>query len=359
MNKILLIGPLSPPINGVSICNDKIIAIKDPAFHVKFINTADVNFSEKLGAFSFKKMLTIAKQYVFIYKVFGVNTIYITIGQTFFGVIKYFPFLLLSKVLGKKRVIHIHGNYLRTEFENLKGFKKAIFKFTLKLASSGIVLSTSLKNNLTPFLKEKNIHVLPNFVDEEIFNISEKDIESKNFKTLKILFLSNLMTEKGILDVFDSLKVLEEKSIKFEAKLAGNIDPEVKELVLNKIKNLNNVNYLGVVKGIQKKELLLNSNVFVFPTYYKMEGQPISLIEAMGFGNIILTTNHAGIPDIVTTANGFFVKKKSPQDISELLITLSNTLSEYKKMSLNNHKYVKEQFSEKKFLSSLKKILSN
>tara|TARA_R110001606_G_scaffold123860_1_gene257064 strand:+ start:2667 stop:3746 length:1080 start_codon:yes stop_codon:yes gene_type:complete len=359
MNKVLLIGPLSPPINGVSVCNDKIIAKKETSFQVKYINTADALFSEKLGSFSIKKVAKTIKQYVFIYKIIPVNIIYITIGQTFFGVIKYLPFLLFSKILGKKRVIHIHGNYLKTEFDRLKGFKRTLFKFTIKIANSGIVLSESLKDNLTPFLKEKHIYVLPNFVDEEIFNINYEDIKNKDFNTLKILFLSNLMTEKGILDLLDSLRDLEKHKIIYEAKIAGNIDLDIKELVLSKIKNLKNVHYLGVVRGNQKKEILLSANVFVFPTYYKMEGQPISLLEAMGFGNIILTTDHAGISDIVTKTNGYFVKKKSPKDISNKLITLSETLSEHKKMSIDNHKYVKEQFSEKKFLSSLKKILIN
>ncbi len=359
MNKILLIGPLSPPINGVSICNDKITSLKEIGFQVAHINTANVNFSEQLGVFSIKKTMVILKQYVYLYKIFGGNTIYITPGQTFFGVLKYLPFLLLSKILNKKIVLHIHGNYLKSEYENLQGLQKKIFKFTIKLASSGIVLSPSLKNNLTPFLKENDIYIVPNFVDEEIFNIQEKEIENKGFKTLKILFLSNLMTEKGILDLLDSLEILENKKVIYEAILAGNIDPEIKEVVLNKINSLNNTTYLGVVRGKQKKEILLNANVFVFPTYYKMEGQPISLLEAMGFGNIILTTNHAGISDIITKANGFFVKKKSPKDIADHLTMLSTTLSQYKNMSLNNHKYVKTQFSEKKFLSSLKKILAN
>ena len=45
------------------------------------------------------------------------------------------------------------------------------------------------------------------------------------------------------------------------------------------------------------------------PTYYPMEGQPISIIEAMGFGNFIVTTNHAGIPDICCKKNSLFVQK--------------------------------------------------
>ena len=50
----------------------------------------------------------------------------------------------------------------------------------------------------------------------------------------------------------------------------------------------------------------------MLPTYYKMEGQPISILEAMATGNVILTTRHAGIPDVVTDGkHGRFFEKKN------------------------------------------------
>jgi hypothetical protein len=41
-----------------------------------------------------------------------------------------------------------------------------------------------------------------------------------------------------------------------------------------------------------------------------MEGQPISILEAMGLGNVIVTTKHAGIPDVCGNKNAVFVDKK-------------------------------------------------
>lgn len=49
---------------------------------------------------------------------------------------------------------------------------------------------------------------------------------------------------------------------------------------------------------------------FALPTRYPNEGQPISILEAMGNGMFIITTDHAGIPDIVEDGvNGIVMKK--------------------------------------------------
>ena len=59
--------------------------------------------------------------------------------------------------------------------------------------------------------------------------------------------------------------------------------------------HLEHTDYIGIVNGKAKKNLLEWGNVFVLPTFYKMEGQPISILEAMATKNLVVTTNHAGI----------------------------------------------------------------
>ena len=126
--------------------------------------------------------------------------------------------------------------------------------------------------------------------------------------------MSNLIPEKGIYEFLDALEALISDEIPFEAKIAGNI-PDDQHDLLEKINILNNTDYLGVVSGKLKTELLSWGNVFCLPTYYSMEGQPISIIEAMGFGNFIVTTNHAGIPDICNRKNSLFVQKRDSKSL--------------------------------------------
>ena len=353
--KILLIGPLSPPITGVSICNEKIISqlSKGENWSIEAINTAIVSFNENIGAFSVRKVYINLKPYFFLYKIFKSNIVYVTIGQTFWGVLKSYPFLLLSKIAGKKRVIHVHGNYLKTEYNCLSGVKKKIFKKVLKTCDSGIVLSEKLKDNLTPFLKEDNIHIIKNFVDNDFLDISFQKGFNKSLKELKILYLSNLMTEKGIFDLLNALKILDQRGIEYEANLAGEIDKEIEKEIHTIINSLKNVKLHGVVKGKEKRDLLLQSNVFVLPTYYKMEGQPISILEAMATGNIIFTTNHAGISDIFSVNNGQFIKKRSPEDLAIKLEKVSVNLSNQRKIMIHNVEYAQEIFTEKRFIDSI------
>jgi len=355
--KITLIGPLPKPINGVSICNE-LITNKLEGFLVSYIDTANKSFQEKAGSFNFQKVFAALKPYFKMSKISKADIVYMTIGQTFFGVLKYYPFFLFSKLFHKQIIVHIHGNYLGKQFSELKGIRRNIFKSILKMADKGIVLSENLRPNVTPFLDKKNIYVLYNFIEEILYNIDANAIKNKKTDILRIVFLSNLMTEKGVLDLLKALQIIKDKGVQFEAKLAGNIDLTIKNQVLDLIEQNPYVQYVGVVRGEAKKSLLLEANTFVFPTYYSMEGQPIAILEAMVTGNIILTTNHAGIPDIFSRQNGIYIQKKSPDDIAEKLIEIANKLEDYRPLMLHNHLNAKKKYNEKEFLNNLAEIFN-
>jgi len=356
--KILIIGPFPEPISGVSLAN-KVVYENLPIYHkdvqLKQINTSYISLKEDIGEFNIIKVWVYIKQYIGLAKVFSCDKLYYTTGQTFFGVLKYLPYLLIAKFLRKEIIVHIHGNFLHQEYKSLAGIKRIIFKKTLQLCDKGIVLSKSLRKNLTPFLQENKIFELENFVEDFLF---EKKI-TKKWDKLRIICLSNLMTEKGIFDLLDSLKLLNENDIEFEAKIAGGIDATVEEEVMQKLKSLPRcVEYVGLVYGDDKRKFLNWGNTFVFPTYYAMEGQPISIFEAMATGNIILTTEHAGIPDVFKEEiNGFYIAKKSPTSIASKLQIMSNNMTVYKLISERNIKEASEKYRVENFISKLNVIL--
>ena len=359
--KVLIIGPFSPPITGVSFANDTLLeGLKGSNHNVDFINYSYPNLNEDIGKLSLKKVLHYFYLYFYIYKIPKSDTIYMTPGQTFFGVLKYYPFILISIIFKKETIIHVHGDYLWKEFENLKGANQKIFHHVLSKFNKGIVLSPKLRRNLNPFLKKNNIYEVYNFVEDNILNnITLTDIKNKNLKELNIVFLSNLMIEKGIFDLLEALLLLKNKNIPFKASIAGAIDiSSKKELDVLFIKLQKEVKYLGVVKNNAKLKLLLNSNIFVFPTYYTMEGQPISILEAMATGNIIITTMHAGIPDIFNeNINGIYVEKNNPKDIAKKLETISLDIHKYSHITTNNHLESKKKYTTQKFISNILEII--
>lgn len=356
MKKILLIGPFPKPITGVSLANQVVVENlnKKKGYKVNFVNTAFKKFDEKLGGLSLSKVLFYLKLNLHCYKILNSDVVYITPGQTFFGLLKYLVFIVITKILGKELIIHIHGNYLGTEYSLLRGIKKKIFKCILSQTSKGIVLSESLSGNMSPFVHKNKVFILYNFVQNFLFT-DKKTIDSKLTQLKpKIIFLSNLMEEKGIFDLLEALRILEKEGFEYEAKIAGNLDTTHEEKLQTYIKTLKNTKYVGVVSGKNKKDLLLWANIFILPTYYKMEGQPISILEAMATGNMIITTKHAGIPDIFKNEiNGYYVEKKNSNSIVEIIQSLDIQSDRFQKILRHNYVIAKKNYRPENFINNL------
>lgn len=356
--KILIIGPIPPPINGCSYAN--FILSKNliqRGYKYDTINTSTKTLSSNQGStFSLKKVFSFLSIYSQIFKVTGSEIVYFTPGQTFFGVLKYAPFILLAIIFRKPYIIHIHGNYLGTQFKELKGLKSCIFKYLIHNAAAGIVLSKSLKCNFNGLLEVSKVFVIENFVEDGIYNSSINLNKPKD--KLRLLYLSNLMKEKGVVELLEALIILKERKIDFEVVFAGKIEEDIAYDVKEKLLKLDDkAKYLGVIEGSAKYTALKESNVFVLPTYYKMEGQPISILEALATGNIIITTSHGGIPDIISHKNGLFVDAKSASSLVECLEEINSNLSlkiEY--FSTKNIEYAKANFTESIFTSKILNI---
>jgi glycosyltransferase involved in cell wall biosynthesis len=355
-NRILIIGPFPNPISGVSLANKVVKEVLENTnnFQVSVINTSYTVFEDAVGSFSWHKLFFFLKLNSKAFKIFSANIVYITPGQTFFGILKYTLYILLASLLQKELIIHVHGNYLGQQYKELTGVKKKIFYFLVSKFTKGIVLSASLKLNLTPFIPLENIHILYNFAEDYLLEKQNKE----HSDTLKICYLSNLMEEKGITFLLESLNELEQRNISYTAKIAGNIDIVLEKEILAKIKNLKNTTYLGVVYKQEKRNLLEWSTIFVLPTFYKMEGQPIAILEALATGNVIITTNHAGIPDIITNKiHGSIIAKKSTKSLLDAIIYYSKNKSEILEISKKNKMYFAENFTLHNFSLKLKEIL--
>ena len=353
---ILVIGPMPEPTTGVSLANKVLVEglSNNGAYQIKVVNTSFAQFKENLGKFSFSKFFFYLKQNLHVFKVFGVDIVYITPGQTFFGLLKYMLFIVTSKILRKELIIHIHGNYVGSEYNFLKGIKKKLFKWLLSQTSKGIVLSESLSGNMSPFVHKSKIFVLYNFVEGFLFS-DKKTIDRKLTQSKpKIIFLSNLMEEKGIFDLLEALRILEEKGFEYEAKIAGNLDTTHENKLQAYIKTLKKTKYVGVVSGKNKKDLLLWSNIFILPTFYKMEGQPISILEAMATGNIVLTTRHAGIPDIFQNEiHGYYVEKNNSNSIVEIIQSLDIQSDRFQTILRHNYVVAKKNYRLENFINNI------
>ena len=362
--KLLLIGPCPPPITGNSIINDAIIhnfSQYHPDIKVDFINVGTPTVENRFGKFNLKKLFIYLSQYRSMHKIFFADVITVSVGHTFLGILKYLPFFLLSKLSAKQLVVHVHTDFLWIMFKDAPPWKRYVLTAVMGLADKGIVLSPVMRRNLQPFMKDDHIYELPNFISASLLEHDlSKTLAEKKQHHLSVLFLSNLLKVKGIIDFLEAMLILKERNLDFEVHVAGNIPACMRAEIDRYFEKMQDIlHYHGIVTGDKKKAIFLQTNIFVFPTYHR-EGQGIVLLEAMATGNIILSTNIGGIPDIfVANKNGFTVESNNPTQIADIILSLQEKRKEadLDRMLRENYTEVAQKYTEETFFKNLHKII--
>ena len=263
-------------------------------------------------------------------------------------------FIFLAHLLGKKTIIFFRG--WEDEYENKiksSSFKKTLFKFSYAKGSKFIVLSKKFKEKLltmgvpkeTPFYIETTVADSKYLPDLKILNkFREFDNE------IRILFLSRIEKEKGVyiaIEAFDQFQKIN-NGIKTRLVIAGDGPelPAVKKFTEDT--NIKNVFFTGYVRGDQKKELLLNSHIMLFPTYYG-EGLPNSILESMLYAMPVISRDNAGISDVVeNNVNGYITESKEPSVFADYLTKISTDSTLYKNMANTNHDVARSRFTSEK-----------
>lgn len=371
--KILMIGPFPGQVNGMTLANQMVsegLAENGNDLKVIITNEDKGNKLQRFGGlkeqgkFNLYKVLWSLKPiligcYKILFNKFDV--VYITPAQSFIGFMKYIFFIMASKLSKTPCYIHFHGGYVRKMYDSVSERKKKIVAKYLNMSTGIIVLGNSLIKMLDGIVPKEKVFVCENGVQKEfILNDNEflsKQNRMKDSKKINILYLSNLMKTKGILELLDACKIMKDNDINFKLNLAGAIEVEIENEVNRKMEELNGfVKYHGLVKGEIKRNLLIENDIFCLPTYYPNEGQPISILEAMITGNAIVTTYQGGICDIFEDkVNGCVCEAKS-KSIADAILKTKKDIITY---SSNNYKIANNSYTDKMFVKKIEDILRN
>lgn len=350
--RICFIAQFPPPIHGLSKAVDTL-------YNSELKNEFDF---EKIDITNNKKFL---KNLLSIFKS-KADLFYFTISQTKGGNIRDLIIFKLLKLQHKKCLIHLHGGYYRQLVDNdLPSWqRKANYKAIANLAGV-IVLGESLKPIFKGMIDENKIYVVPNCVDNE-YLMSDEEFEKKvstlpQRKIKRVLYLSNFIRSKGYPEVLEMAKLEKERiergeEQKFHFDFAGKFFEESEKKFffdyIEKYRLNDLVTYHGVVSGDEKRELLKKCDIFALLTRYPNEGQPISILEAMGNGMVIVTTAHAGIPDIVKDGiSGILVDKKITKELLQSMYLINTDLV------INGYREIQRIYTQKMYIQNMKKII--
>ena len=200
-------------------------------------------------------------------------------------------FCWIPKLFGKKVIITVHGiDWQREKWKSGFGSKfiRQGEKNAVKYADEIIVLSKGVQTYFSDTYGRKT-RFIPNGVTRP--EVRKAEIITDRFGLTKdsyILFLGRLVPEKGIRYLIEAFK-----EVKTDKKLViagGSSDTdeftnELKRLAKDDARIL----FTGFVQGQDLEELYSNAYIYTLPS--DLEGMPLSLLEAMSYGNCCLVSD--------------------------------------------------------------------
>lgn len=322
--KILFILHLPPPVHGAAMVGKYIHDSKliNERFECQFINLALAKDLNDIGRGSIKKFKHFITKLQFIkqrVKEFSPNLCYVTPNAKGGAFYKDFIVVQLLKSMGCKVVVHFHnkGVSLRQKYW-LDNFLYVRFFKDLKV----ILLSQSLYQDFNKYVSLKNVFICPNGIPQS------PPLPQIPHSKFTILFLSNMIEEKGVWTLVEACKELKEKKESFECHFVGKWSNIEENVFLQRIKEYNLENYIfahGAQYGKEKNKFWQQCDLFVFPTYYHNESFPMVLLEAMQQKKACISTEEGGIPEIIIpNETGYIIPPKDSSLLAKKISYLIN-----------------------------------
>ena len=288
------------------------------------------------------------------------------IKKLFVAIKGYFLFL---KLVNEYDIVHIHmaaqASFTRKSLFVKQAYKKK--KKIIRHQHAGSFDSFFLKESSAKkqekikkiFSMAERIIVLSEewkdfFVQNEISS-SEKTLvvhngvkipekRKKDYSNGNILFLGRLDEKKGIYDLIKAIPQILKKCPDARFYFAGDGEMEKSKCLVEELVLKEYVCFEGWVAKEKREALFEKCSVFILPTYF--EAMPMSVLEAMSFGLVTITTEVGGIPRIVENGkNGVFV---TPGDVNEIAETTTKILLDEEKKRIlgeNAVEKIKNDFS--------------
>ena len=264
-------------------------------------------------------------------------------------------FLPVIKELEIPLITHFHGYDASNEEEiKSRNYYKEVFEYS----SSIVVVSMKMYNDLIKLgcLENKTVYN-PYGPKNEFFKVEpefgyQQFISVGRFVDKKAPYFT-LLAFKEVVKEFPNAKLV----MAGEGHLLNTCQNLVKYFEIDK-----NVSFVGIISSEEFQDYLKNSLGFIQHSITAAngdaEGTPVSILEAGAAGVPVVSTKHAGIPDVVLNdITGFLVEEHDVEGMSLKMMQLLKDPALARSLGQNAKQRINQNFTLSRHINILDELL--
>lgn len=351
---ILILGKLPPPYTGPAVATE--IMLRSDLrnrYHLLHLNTNVHKTIASIGSWGGVKLLKNLGLYVRFVAMIArrrPDLVLIPISQSTIGFLKDSIFILVSRLLGRRTLLHLRGSNLKNWLKTSWPMTRFYVSSAIKITQGVIVVGDRLKYIFADYFNEKDIYVVHNGAD---FSYPG---DARSSSSLSLLYLSNLQPSKGVEDVIGAVAYLKNtfnRSCRLDV-VGQWYDADTENRCREMVRQDGlPVKFHNPASAEDKAVFFQNAGIFIFPPR-EPEGHPWVIIEAMAAGLPVISTDQGAITEsVIDGVSGFIVGKQNPAQIAGKIRVLIENQDMRMRMGREGRRLYEEHFTEEKMVENL------
>lgn len=328
--RVLLVGPLPPPLGGVQLIVDmQLHSSLAREFELHMVDTSKRQLRWAVENPTWRTPFYFVRDFTRLIRVLirvrpAAALVHAAAGASF---LRDWLLMLAVRLAGAKVVCHYHGP-LHARFPSAETSRgRGLGRFLMSVAHRVIVLGPTYQREMGKAWHRDDLAWAPNMADIALFRSMAAGTPPPWLAPGEraVLFVGRLSAPKGIYDLFDAIPHVVKRHPEARFLLAGVAESDAMEPVIRVDAERRGiaarVTFLGSLEGRDKAAAYAASQMMVVPSW--TEGFPLVIPEAMAAGLPVVATAVGAIPDFVKDGeDGFLITPKAPLQLANRICRL-------------------------------------
>ena len=338
--RILHVGPLPPPVGGMATVVQNLRSEQTRFARVRVLNNVKTTPPDRSLARALAAHMKLLWKLTAWCVTWQPHVVHIH-TCSWFSFWRQSVDVILSRMVGRRVVLHIHGAEFHLFLASLSGVKAFLARRVFSLCHRVIVLGRSWIDVLAPWCALHRLSVVYNGVPVPdtpggIFEEHEK----------WIVCLANYQPRKGQEELLRAVSMIPDETVKV-ALFGNETDEKYKNRLLELSRNLGieqRVLMPGPVSGEHKDLWLEKARIFCMPS--RNEGLPMAMLEAMAVSTPVVVTRVGSIGEVIRHGrNGLLYESGDVSALTRCLNLLLDHPEERDRIGANGRRTVLKNFS--------------